>query len=225
MSILRRTMRVMKLGKEKYYVGSDLEGNSFYQRPPGPEHDPTDWRQSKRTVEYAVARPLSEYRFYSIPVQWTAWMRRTRKEPPTIAELERDYVRRMRLDENVRRLEVEYREEKLRLERADRLGLGVDRLSLGRGVEERTLATREEEEEEERRREEEGSAGEMRNDVAVPTRARETEGEREKNMFRRQFAKEQEKQNRGTLDKNFQPESWVPGATTRRGEGGARPTA
>ena len=57
-------------------------------------------------------------------------MRRTRREPPTIPELEADALRQRRLAANVDRLAVEYREEKLRIaERAegDRLdGLRVE---------------------------------------------------------------------------------------------------
>lgn len=47
-------------------------------------------------------------------VQWNAWMRRTRKDPPTMEELETDYMRQLRLASNVERLAIEYKLEKLR---------------------------------------------------------------------------------------------------------------
>lgn len=48
-------------------------------------------------------------------MQWTSWLRRTRREPPTIQELQEDYARQVRLQENVRRLEEQYQAEKVRL--------------------------------------------------------------------------------------------------------------
>lgn len=42
-------------------------------------------------------------------------MRRTRKDPPSLEELQIDVVRQQRLKENVDRLAIEYKEEKLRL--------------------------------------------------------------------------------------------------------------
>ncbi|KAM0787820.1 hypothetical protein ACM66B_003874 [Microbotryomycetes sp. NB124-2] len=111
--IVRRLARALRFGKERFYVGSDLEGNSFYEWP-SPQ-DPSDWRHAKRTVEYAEARPLSEYQFVSIPVQWSAWMRRTRKLPPTMDELRTDAARQARLADNVEQLRLAYVEEKQRL--------------------------------------------------------------------------------------------------------------
>jgi hypothetical protein len=52
---------------------------------------------------------------YSAPVQWSAWMRRTRRDPPTVLELEIDAARQARLQENVARLAIAYQDEKARL--------------------------------------------------------------------------------------------------------------
>ncbi|KAI5475342.1 NADH:ubiquinone oxidoreductase, 17.2kDa subunit [Pseudohyphozyma bogoriensis] len=109
--MLRRTARFFRLGKEKFFVGTDLEGNRFYERPS--LETPDNWRAAKRTVEYAVKKPLSEYGFQSIPVQWSSWMRRTRREAPSMEELEQDMLRQARLKENVMRLEQQYQLEKL----------------------------------------------------------------------------------------------------------------
>lgn len=56
-------------------------------------------------------------------MQWSSWLRRTRREPPTLEELQKDYLRQVRLQENVHRLEQEYRAEKLRLAEANKATL------------------------------------------------------------------------------------------------------
>ncbi|GAA5879832.1 hypothetical protein JCM1840_006963 [Sporobolomyces johnsonii] len=123
MSLLRRALRSvgLRIGKDRYLAGVDLEGNSFYEKP-NPEK-PDEWRKTKRYVEYAVTRPLSDYNFNTIPVQWSSWLRRTRRDPPTLLELEQDHLRQLRLQANVRRLELAYAEEKLRLAAANKAAL------------------------------------------------------------------------------------------------------
>ena len=56
-------------------------------------------------------------------MQWSSWLRRTRREPPTLEELQKDYLRQLRLQENVHRLEQEYKAEKLRLAEANQAAL------------------------------------------------------------------------------------------------------
>ncbi|GAA5977867.1 hypothetical protein JCM11641_006094 [Rhodosporidiobolus odoratus] len=124
MSLLRSAARRLGLGKYKYWRGQDLQGNNFFERPH--ETYPGEWRKNKRYVEYQEARPLSDYDFRSIPVQWSAWLRRTRQEPPTLQELEQDYTRQLRLQDNVARLAVEYQEERLRLNTANEAALPSD---------------------------------------------------------------------------------------------------
>jgi NADH dehydrogenase [ubiquinone] 1 alpha subcomplex assembly factor 2 len=48
-------------------------------------------------------------------VQWNSWLRRTRKDPPTLNELEIDFFRQQSVQQNVERLAIEYKEEKLKL--------------------------------------------------------------------------------------------------------------
>ena len=47
-------------------------------------------------------------------VQWSAWLRRTRLQPPTIEELQIDVQRQLSIQSNVQRLAIAYKEEKLR---------------------------------------------------------------------------------------------------------------
>ncbi|GAA5887462.1 hypothetical protein JCM16303_003420 [Sporobolomyces ruberrimus] len=130
MSLLRRALRSvgLRVGKDKYLAGTDLEGNAFYERP-HPEY-PDEWRKNKRYVEYKVTRYLSDYNHETIPVQWSSWLRRTRREPPTIPELTQDYYRQIRLKENVEQLAIAYQEEKLRLQERNQEAL---LLSQGQG--------------------------------------------------------------------------------------------
>lgn len=242
MSLLRRAARSFKLGKEKFYIGSDLEGhspppiltspdceltrhsapgNAFYERPslehgkhpiscpapscllipaPAPKIPTTGAMPSAQSSTASRGRspstastpsqvrppPLSHPITQADPptppaVQWNSWMRRTRREPPTLAELEADYLRQQHLQTNVARLAEEYREEKLR-----KVEPSLE--SRGRVLE--ALA-------EERRRRgdeevldeivlEEVGATEVEVEVDVEVRG-ETEGEREKALLRRQF--------------------------------------
>ncbi|KWU41800.1 hypothetical protein RHOSPDRAFT_22382, partial [Rhodotorula sp. JG-1b] len=64
-----------------------------------------EWRKNKRYVEYYETKPLSDYNYQSIP------------------ELQKDYLRQLRLQENVHRLEQEYKAEKLRLAEANQAAL------------------------------------------------------------------------------------------------------
>ncbi|GAA6061291.1 hypothetical protein JCM10212_004697 [Sporobolomyces blumeae] len=126
MSLLRRALRSvgLRVGKDRYLAGTDLEGNSFYERP-HPEY-PDEWRKNKRTVEYRVTKHLSDYNYETIPVQWSSWLRRTRRDPPTLPELERDYHRQVRLQSNVEKLRLAYHDEKLRLAESNREALALN---------------------------------------------------------------------------------------------------
>ncbi|GAA5874210.1 hypothetical protein JCM3774_006765 [Rhodotorula dairenensis] len=121
MSLLRSAARRLGLGKYRYWQGTDLQGNNFFERP-HPEF-PGEWRKNKRYVEYYETKPLSDYNYETIPVQWSSWLRRTRREPPSLEELQKDHLRQLRLQENVYRLEQEYKAEKLRLAEANQATL------------------------------------------------------------------------------------------------------
>ncbi len=60
---------------------------------------PKEWRQARRVVRYATKKHMAEHAGVDeklIPFQWVVWLRKARKEPPTIEELERD-VERIRI--------------------------------------------------------------------------------------------------------------------------------
>ncbi|KAL7417686.1 hypothetical protein BDY24DRAFT_375742 [Mrakia frigida] len=116
-SLLSRLTSIVSSFKAKDphagFVGYDLEGNRFYENP-GQE-------RAKRTVQYAESSPEEQFHHSDVtdgtrglPVQWQAWMRHTRKNPPTTEELQADLQRRQTLAQKVQILEAKDREEQLR---------------------------------------------------------------------------------------------------------------
>ncbi|KAF9921114.1 hypothetical protein FBU30_008891 [Linnemannia zychae] len=85
------SLKAMAPGGGRRLAGKDLEGNLYFEKP-----DPNGGRYPRRTVELANPE-LSEanYDDANIAVQWQAWLRNTRKEPPTVAEIQRDEARKL----------------------------------------------------------------------------------------------------------------------------------
>ncbi|MEQ2223791.1 hypothetical protein ILYODFUR_000810 [Ilyodon furcidens] len=78
--LLRRTFGVVR-----QHVGTDHLGNKYYFIPEQKSWTGTHIR-AKRMVE--AANPAEhEYMEGSIPMEWEAWIRGRRKEPPSIEEL------------------------------------------------------------------------------------------------------------------------------------------
>ncbi|KAK4049117.1 hypothetical protein OIO90_005587 [Microbotryomycetes sp. JL221] len=204
--IIRRVARLLRIGKERYYVGSDLDGNAFYEWPS--PRDPTDWRHAKRVVEYREERPLSDYQFVSIPVQWSAWMRRTRRTPPTMEELRVDAARQARLADNVEQLRLAYVEEKQRAQndRDQWLEAPKSERSTQQEVEPGTRAPRIETE----------TTGDTLGDEELAKRSqRQRERDRELLQQKKEaFARANPTfgVNKGNPSDTFQPEAWKPAA-------------
>ncbi|XP_004458911.1 NADH dehydrogenase [ubiquinone] 1 alpha subcomplex assembly factor 2 isoform X1 [Dasypus novemcinctus] len=83
-SLLRRLWRA--LSKEvKQHVGTDQFGNKYYYIS-----EYKNWRgqtiREKRIVEAANIKDVG-YEIQDIPTEWEAWIRRTRKTPPTMEEI------------------------------------------------------------------------------------------------------------------------------------------
>uniref|UniRef100_A0A8C5MJR9 NADH:ubiquinone oxidoreductase complex assembly factor 2 n=1 Tax=Leptobrachium leishanense TaxID=445787 RepID=A0A8C5MJR9_9ANUR len=80
-----RTLLQRTLGRVRHHVGTDQLGNKYYVIP---EH--TSWTgqksRARRTVE-CVNTKVFEYQFGDIPVEWEAWIRGKRKDPPTLEEI------------------------------------------------------------------------------------------------------------------------------------------
>jgi len=105
----QRLQRALGVGKERFFVGNDLAGNSYYE---------------KHVADTAEARPRrfvnfksnhddpTLYRTHHLPPQWSSWLSFTRKHPPTIEELQADQLRLSQLQKNVQRLEQQDRARK-----------------------------------------------------------------------------------------------------------------
>lgn len=50
-----------------------------------------------------------------MPIQWAAWLRKTRLDAPSMDELQADRIRSMKLQDNVAKLAEAYQEEKARI--------------------------------------------------------------------------------------------------------------
>ncbi|KAJ2253819.1 hypothetical protein GGI13_002495 [Coemansia sp. RSA 455] len=79
-------------------AGVDLDGNLYFER------SVPSAQRTRRHVMYKKNINVAEYNDQIIPIQWQAWMRHTRSQPPTIQELLHDVERRRRMAENVHRL-------------------------------------------------------------------------------------------------------------------------
>ncbi|KAI1315020.1 hypothetical protein EDD11_001405 [Mortierella claussenii] len=93
LSLMRRialSLKAVAPGGGRRLAGKDHEGNLYFEKP-----DPNGGRYPRRTVELADPK-LSEanYDDANIAVQWQAWLRNTRKDAPTQAEILRDETRK-----------------------------------------------------------------------------------------------------------------------------------
>ncbi|KAI0035429.1 hypothetical protein K488DRAFT_43306, partial [Vararia minispora EC-137] len=92
-------------------------GNRFYEYP-STSDDP---RRTKRRVQYRVYDDMWHYigGKRQLPVQWVSWLSHTRPDPPTLAELQTDLIRRQRTLHNAALIEARDREERARIAQAN----------------------------------------------------------------------------------------------------------
>lgn len=111
--VWRTLSRIFRIGRARFIVGYDLNKNVYYELP-SLHGDP---KRTRRLIQWnkAIAYP-SDFNPKDIPIQWDAWMRHTRKYPPTIEELVRDRERQMIVQHNARVLEMRYEAERAQLE-------------------------------------------------------------------------------------------------------------
>ncbi|KAK7032611.1 hypothetical protein VNI00_012874 [Paramarasmius palmivorus] len=85
------------------FVGRDLEGNSFYERP-----SPFPDGRTRRSVKYR--KPEDQWHYIGgerrLPIQWSAWLAHTRSNPPTLQELQIDLIRQQRVKQNALRIQA-----------------------------------------------------------------------------------------------------------------------
>ncbi|POW01214.1 hypothetical protein PSTT_12618 [Puccinia striiformis] len=124
----QRLQRALGIGKERFYVGNDLAGNSYYEKHLPVDiiylllffpcrcscSDGNDFRSSfiesrpRRFVNFkSNPDDPTLYRTHHLSPQWSAWLSFTRKHPPSLDELQADQLRLAQLRENVKRLKTE----------------------------------------------------------------------------------------------------------------------
>jgi len=98
MSFFRRLFKIF--GWKSSFVGRDLYGNKFYEYPSTTD----DPRRTHRLVKYIDKGKITEYATggLRLPIQWSAWLTHTRRDPPSMDELMKDYERRKTLQHNTR---------------------------------------------------------------------------------------------------------------------------
>ncbi|KAF9133226.1 hypothetical protein BGX30_012387 [Mortierella sp. GBA39] len=191
---LAMSWKAVAPGKGRHLAGKDFEGNLYFEKP-----DPNGGRYPRRTVELSNPE-LSEanYDDANISVQWQAWLRNTRKEPPTLAEIQRDEARKLLTVARAKALDQAWQDRKaeLALEQAQGrqaiLGLASSASKTGNAEETATSAA--------------SSTGEE--DPAKSAARKQIE---EREAARKAGFKSQVQQG-----DSFEPQAWSPVATRRR---------
>ncbi|XP_017286808.1 NADH dehydrogenase [ubiquinone] 1 alpha subcomplex assembly factor 2 [Kryptolebias marmoratus] len=101
--ILRRTFGIVR-----EHVGTDHFGNNYYFIP-----EQTTWTGKRLRAKRMVvpANPaVHEYTEGNIPIEWDAWIRGRRKEPPSIEELTMNESYRQEIKLKTRELEEKDRD-------------------------------------------------------------------------------------------------------------------
>jgi NADH dehydrogenase [ubiquinone] 1 alpha subcomplex assembly factor 2 len=82
MSFLSRVAKAFRFGKNRYFIGKDLDSNFYYEYPS--LDGSLDPRKTRRVIKYRVHKELGEHDQNALPVQWLMWLRHTRKSAPSI---------------------------------------------------------------------------------------------------------------------------------------------
>ncbi|KAN0116207.1 hypothetical protein V8E52_006264 [Russula decolorans] len=108
MSVLRRVLGT--IFRPRHFVGKDLEENRFYEYP-SLSNDPL---RTRRRVQYRVYEDMWCYigGARRLPVQWVSWLSHTRTAPPTLEELRADLERQRRVLKNAAIIQAKDQEER-----------------------------------------------------------------------------------------------------------------
>ncbi|KAF3922506.1 hypothetical protein AA313_de0210297 [Arthrobotrys entomopaga] len=84
--------------RKRYFIGMDLEGNTFWEF-----RDRLVASRARRIIDFrGGVHSLANYSEFRVDPQWHQWLRCTRYEPPTVAELQAEVTRRKTMVERVR---------------------------------------------------------------------------------------------------------------------------
>ena len=97
---------ILKLQPEKVFAGTDLQGNKYYEI--FPQRFFMGLRQTDRHVRMVIPRGMSarpQAATIKVTNEWDAWLRKRRKDPPSLEELKYNLKNYEIMQEKVRTLE------------------------------------------------------------------------------------------------------------------------
>lgn len=101
--------------RNKFFVGYDLHGNTYWEFTV----DGNMQRLRRKLEPYQESIFKSDY-FETVPPQWLQWLRRMKKDPPTLQELINDQARQVRIKMLAEQADRNWTAEKERLEAEQR---------------------------------------------------------------------------------------------------------
>ena len=113
--------------RKKFFVGYDLHGNTYWEFT----IDGNMSRLRRKLEPFQESLFKLDY-FETIPPQWLQWLRRTKRDPPTLLELMEEQVRQQRIKILAMHADQKWQAEKHRLEyeQALKLQAELDRVEL-----------------------------------------------------------------------------------------------
>ncbi|GEQ72250.1 hypothetical protein JCM33374_g5937 [Metschnikowia sp. JCM 33374] len=107
--------------RKKFFVGYDLHGNTYWEFT----LDGNMHRLRRKLEPFQETVFKADY-FATIPPQWLQWLRRTKKDPPSLQELMDDQVRQQRIKILAMQADQKWTLEKQRLENEQALRLQAE---------------------------------------------------------------------------------------------------
>ncbi|OWF38126.1 Mimitin, mitochondrial [Mizuhopecten yessoensis] len=101
--------------------GEDHLGNKYYERLADERRNRKGWRYVKPFHRQTKVDSELE-----IPTEWNAWLRHSRKTPPSLQEIEHNYMSMMKTRQRALEVETREEEEKLSLEANSEISTNLD---------------------------------------------------------------------------------------------------
>ncbi|KAH9500355.1 hypothetical protein Btru_071582 [Bulinus truncatus] len=87
------------------FVGIDKFGNKYFEKEGDNSHN-------LRASRYIKQNDETDWDIPEIPVEWEAWLRGKRKDPPTTEEIERNYIKMIQTKRRAEELDRKYSQKK-----------------------------------------------------------------------------------------------------------------
>ncbi|GAB1599477.1 NADH dehydrogenase [ubiquinone] 1 alpha subcomplex assembly factor 2-like isoform X1 [Argonauta hians] len=89
------------LKQDTRVIGKDHFGNTYYEKDAMPSRNLKGARWVEREDGDQMTAP-------DVPVEWEAWIRGKRKDPPTVEEIQKNHAFKMRTIQRAKELEQKY---------------------------------------------------------------------------------------------------------------------